>query len=344
MSASDLQTAEIVRADAGGTALQLAPETAALFTMAVQQNLDLDKLERIVALHERAEERQARKEFFAAMAAFQSEVPPLGKDSAVDFQTSKGRTHYRHASLGGIVAATHEALFRNGLSYRFEIQPGEGGLSVTCIVTHKLGHSEKTTMGGPADDSGSKNPIQSLGSTVTYMQRYTLIAALGLVTADEDTDGRPSMTGPAKPVKPDPVVPDDWPPAAPKSAPAATEEASQGGPSDADEDDGQPDAPEGHPFAVGGEYEAEVTYVQPETRMKDGQEVQVWKKVGNSFGKWVWVMANGVLVKCKTLSNPAGSKEAGPWAKGSRVTFSVTEVGTFADGTFTARIEHVRPV
>ena len=45
-------------------------------------------------------------------------------------------------------------------------------------------------MTAPADTSGSKNAIQARGSTVTYLQRYTLLGALGLVTGDEDTDGR----------------------------------------------------------------------------------------------------------------------------------------------------------
>ena len=41
-----------------------------------------------------------------------------------------------------------------------------------------------------ADKSGSKNVIQAVGSAVTYGQRYTLIGALGITTADEDIDGR----------------------------------------------------------------------------------------------------------------------------------------------------------
>ena len=40
------------------------------------------------------------------------------------------------------------------------------------------------------DTSGKKNEIQSRGSTITYLQRYTLIGALGLTTADEDIDAR----------------------------------------------------------------------------------------------------------------------------------------------------------
>src|SRR5690606_13579685 len=50
-------------------------------------------------------------------------------------------------------------------------------------------HSEENSLAGPADNSGSKNAIQAIGSTLTYLQRYTLIQALGLAAADDD-DGR----------------------------------------------------------------------------------------------------------------------------------------------------------
>jgi hypothetical protein len=59
---------------------------------------------------------------------------------------------------------------------------------VTCILTHEKGHSEETSLQGPPDTSGSKNSIQAVGSSVTYLCRYTLLAACGLA-ASEDTDG-----------------------------------------------------------------------------------------------------------------------------------------------------------
>jgi len=41
---------------------------------------------------------------------------------------------------------------------------------------------------GP-DQSGKKNNIQAIGSTTTYLQRYTLLAATGLATKEQDNDG-----------------------------------------------------------------------------------------------------------------------------------------------------------
>jgi hypothetical protein len=57
---------------------------------------------------------------------------------------------------------------------------------VTCIVSHRLGYFEENTLVGPRDDSGNKNSLQQVGSTLTYLQRMTLKAALGLAASDDD--------------------------------------------------------------------------------------------------------------------------------------------------------------
>ena len=49
-------------------------------------------------------------------------------------------------------------------------------------------------MSAGRDDSGNKNSIQAVGSTTTYLQRYTLKAALGLAASDDD-DGRSTTVG-----------------------------------------------------------------------------------------------------------------------------------------------------
>jgi hypothetical protein len=47
-------------------------------------------------------------------------------------------------------------------------------------------------MSAPPDNSGSKNPIQAIGSTQSYLQRYTALALLGIATKDmPDADDPP---------------------------------------------------------------------------------------------------------------------------------------------------------
>ncbi len=179
--------------------LALAPTDqgpARLLEMAVQQDLDIDKLERLVAMKERWDAQKAKEAFYAALVNFQKIVPVLEKRNVVDFKgKSGGEVRYAYASLSDIKAQIQEGLSDCGLSYRWEFADNTGNIDVTCIVTHILGHSEKTTMTAPADSSGSKNPVQERASTITYLQRYTLIGALGLTTANQDDDGRKGQAG-----------------------------------------------------------------------------------------------------------------------------------------------------
>ncbi len=181
---------------------------ARLLEMAVQQNLDIDKLERLMAMQERWNEQQAKGAFYAALSQFQRIVPVLEKRNVVDFAgKSGGRVKYAYASLSDIKGQIQEALSGCGLSYRWEFADKESQLEVTCILTHLSGHSERTAMTAPADTSGSKNPVQERASTITYLQRYTLIGALGLATANMDDDGRKGQVAETKPEDAAPNLP-----------------------------------------------------------------------------------------------------------------------------------------
>jgi len=183
-----------------------APQS--MIALALQNGADPATLGRLMDLQERYEANQAKKAYVAAMAEFKKEAPAvLAKDALVDFTSSKGRTRYKHATLGGVVLAITSALSRHGLSVSWETAQTAGAVRVTCHVTHSQGHRESTALQGPNDDSGNKNAIQMIGSAVTYLQRYTLLAALGLATADQDdADAAPDRKAPAMPTKREPAA------------------------------------------------------------------------------------------------------------------------------------------
>lgn len=158
---------------------------------AISQGASVEVMEKLLALQERWEGNQARKAFDAAMADIRPKMPEIVKSRHVDFQNKNGgRTKYDHEDLSIISNAVDPVLAAHGLSYHWKTDTsGESNqVSVTCIVSHRDGHSEETSLSAPHDNSGNKNAIQSIGSTVTYLQRYTLKAALGLA-AGPDTDG-----------------------------------------------------------------------------------------------------------------------------------------------------------
>lgn len=157
---------------------------------AVANGAGIETLEKLMALQERWEANQARKAFDEAMAAAKAEIPTIIKNRVVDYTSQKGRTNYRHEDLGEIAKTVDPILSRHGLSYRFRTTSNlNEPVTVTCIVSHRAGHSEENTLCAGRDDSGNKNSIQGVGSTLTYLQRYTLKAALGLAASNDD-DGK----------------------------------------------------------------------------------------------------------------------------------------------------------
>lgn len=158
--------------------------------LATSPDIDMARIEKMLELKERWDANEARKAYTAAMAAFKANPPTILKDKHVKFQTQKGVTEYDHATLGGACDAIIKGLSEHGISHRWDVAQNDGRVRVTCILTHALGHSESVSMHGPIDDSGGKNAIQAIASSVSYLERYTLFAATGLASQDMDDDGQ----------------------------------------------------------------------------------------------------------------------------------------------------------
>ena len=163
-----------------------------MLEIAVKNDAPLEKLEKLMDLQERWEANEARKAFVVAMTRFKANAPQLFKDKHVSFvsQRTNKTTEYDHATLDQVCSVVGKALSVNGISHSWNVEQFDNaGIKVTCILTHEKGHSESVPMQTMPDDSGGKNNIQAIGSAVTYLQRYTLLAATGLATQDQDNDG-----------------------------------------------------------------------------------------------------------------------------------------------------------
>ena len=181
---------EIVRVT--GVAAELTPMQ--LLSTALERGAGVETLEKLMDLQTRWEDRAARKAFDAAMSEAKKKMPAIKKNRRVAFEGKNGgtKTDYQHEDFAEIARTVNPILAEQGLSYRFRTaSPVDGPVEVTCIISHRLGYSEENTLQGPRDVSGNKNNIQAIGSTVTYLQRYTLKAALGLA-AENDDDGKGS--------------------------------------------------------------------------------------------------------------------------------------------------------
>jgi hypothetical protein len=158
-----------------------------MLARAVASGADIEVLEKLMGLEERWRANQSRMAFDEAVAAAKAEIPVIIKNAS-------GHNNKRYANFAAIAKTIDPVIGNHGLSYRFRTAQTDKAISVTCILSHKSGHFEETTLSGPADASGSKNAIQAIGSTLTYLQRYSLVQMLGLA-ASEDDDGNGAGRG-----------------------------------------------------------------------------------------------------------------------------------------------------
>ncbi len=174
----------------GELALTSEPSPSDLLRIAVESKLPLAELKELMAMKKEWDAEQSRKQFFKALAKFQSVCPVITRDRAVNYLPKNGgpAVNYKFADLGSIIEQIREPLKESGLSYRWEISQTETSINVKTIITHESGHSESTTLSALADDSGGKNRIQQYGSTISYLRRYGLTGQLGIGTAEDDID------------------------------------------------------------------------------------------------------------------------------------------------------------
>ncbi len=172
---------------------------AVLLSIAVEKGRSLEEIGKLMDLQDRWEAKMAleaariaKSEFVAAKSKFQYEIPRLIKKTDVRYPTKKEdqKVEYRYAELGDISENIKESAFKNGLTYDWKIVDTGKEIEVTCILSHVGGHETTTTMKNVYDVSGGKTEMHAKASTISYLQRYTLVAILGLTTASQDDDGR----------------------------------------------------------------------------------------------------------------------------------------------------------
>jgi hypothetical protein len=159
-----------------------------LLSIAIERGAGIEQLSTLMDLQLRMTREQSRRSFIRAMLEFQNKVEPVIKSSSVRYQSSKGTTNFTFAKLSDIIKSITPTLYECGLAIRWKSVTTENMILVTFVVSHVDGWEEETTMSGEPDTSGGKNNIQAKGSTMTYLQRYTLNLALGICTED-DNDG-----------------------------------------------------------------------------------------------------------------------------------------------------------
>lgn len=179
--------------------LSVVTESASLMAVitrsASDPTVDVDKLERLMAMYERIEGKRSERAFNEAMERTQSEIPQIFRDRENEHK------RYRYTTLEELNKAIVPIYTKHGFGLSFGSAGGapEGYYRITCHVSHKDGHSRDYEADLPTDvlgDKGNANktPIQGFGSTMSYGRRYLTLLIFNISTTDDD-DGEGGKGG-----------------------------------------------------------------------------------------------------------------------------------------------------
>ena len=160
---------------------------AVISRAATDPNVDIGKMERLLDMQERVLTRNAEMAFYAAMSELQDAMPTIKKEGQIRV---KGELRSRYARFEDILGQTKPLLKQYGFSVAFKSNFVDGQLEITGTLSHREGHHESTTMRLPFDESGSKNNVQAIGSSVSYGKRYVYCMLLNINITEDDDDGR----------------------------------------------------------------------------------------------------------------------------------------------------------
>ena len=123
-------------------------------------------------------------EIFKALSLFQGELGNASKN------VEKQGISWKYADLAECINVAKPHLVKHGLAVTQFMGMFDGKQSLTTMLTHSSGQyisDEVQLPDAVLHGSSGKNPVQVLGSAITYVRRYNYAAIIGM--AQEDDDG-----------------------------------------------------------------------------------------------------------------------------------------------------------
>lgn len=169
--------------------------------------IDIEKLERLIALQEKAQLRQSEQAFNGAMSSAQSEMGPIAADS------NNPQTRSRYASYFALDKSLRPIYAKHGFALSFGTgeTTQEQYIRVICYVSHRDGFTRTYHVDMPADGKGAKGgdvmtKTHAVGSGMTYGQRYLLKMIFNIAIGSDD-DGNAASPRVPSPSEAVPVAP-----------------------------------------------------------------------------------------------------------------------------------------
>jgi hypothetical protein len=173
-----------------------AVDPQSLIAQAIDKNLPIESMERLLAMRKEMKQEFARDQFFGALSGFQRECPTVEKrhqvrDKDKVTKADKG-LRYSYATLEDIVDAVEPFLDKWGFSWTIKPKQTREDVTVSCFAHHKDGHEEVTEFTVPIDPEAYMSDPQKAAAALTFARRYAFINAFGIVTKGEDNDAQRS--------------------------------------------------------------------------------------------------------------------------------------------------------
>ena len=166
-----------------------APDVADLMKLAVEKNISVEGIEKLVSLNERLADRAARQEFNRALQLFSEDCPPIKHNVSVSFASrGGGKTAYSYADLDQITKIARPIAFKHGLSWTFDSETTKDTIKTVCILRHEAGHEVRSSFEVPTESKSSMGPQQRISAAQMTGRRKSLEQALGLTTTEKDID------------------------------------------------------------------------------------------------------------------------------------------------------------
>jgi hypothetical protein len=120
-----------------------------------------------------------------ALAKAQAEIANPVKDRTARVKSDKADYTYNYADLANVLDAVRPPLAKHGIAIIQAPAVAGAVLTMTTRLIHSSGEWIEAELSSEVDPSAK---IQTLGSAITYLRRYSLQAIVGVV-AEEDDDG-----------------------------------------------------------------------------------------------------------------------------------------------------------
>lgn len=174
---------------------QPAPAVSLFERLAMDPNVPVEKLEKLIELQERIMRFNAQAAFNAAFSKMHPEIPTIDEHGRIEV---RGQLRSTYAPLEDIHDVIKPILAKHGFAirHRTEWPTDKAVIRIVGILSHEAGHSEESTFEAPADKSEYRSDIQSMGSTVSYGRRYTTLDLLNIATRKADNDGQRQQPAP----------------------------------------------------------------------------------------------------------------------------------------------------